>query len=451
MAIDDLVPESAPLVAPPYDVEQEEAILGSVLLDPESLGLIAHTLKQEHFYRERNGELFAAMMALYDRRAKIDVLTVCDELGQRGSLDRVGGQQYIWTLYGAVPTSLHVEQYAENVVRMEFMRRLITAGQEIVRLGYRDAESSQRTLERAERLLLDAASGQGSRDFSSLADILSEYMDSLAALEGDEDRLRFGLPTGFIDLDKLLGGLQRGNLVILAARPAMGKTSLALNVAAQAAIKSRARVAMFSLEMSKHELAARLLSTESGVDSTRLRGGHLNQTELARLSNALATLSETEFYIDDTAGIAISELRFKAKRLASFTNVDLIVLDYLQLVQGTKSDNRVQEISEISRSLKNLALELHLPVLALSQLSRAVESRTPRIPQLSDLRESGSIEQDADVVLFIYRDDYYNKDSEQKGIAEIHVAKHRNGPTGEVRLLFNDRNTRFLNLQADRE
>jgi replicative DNA helicase len=231
----------------------------------------------------------------------------------------------------------------------------------------------------------------------------------------------------------------------------MGMTSLALNVAAQAAIKSRARVAMFSLEMSKHELAARLLSTESGVDSTRLRGGHLNQTELARLSNALATLSETEFYIDDTAGIAISELRFKAKRLASFTNVDLIVLDYLQLVQGTKSDNRVQEISEISRSLKNLALELHVPVLALSQLSRAVESRTPKIPQLSDLRESGSIEQDADVVLFIYRDDYYNKDSEQKGIAEIHIAKHRNGPTGEVRLLFNDRNTRFLNLQADHD
>ena len=450
MAIDDLVPESATLAAPPYDVEQEEAVLGSILLDHESISQIAHIVRTEHFYRERNGEIYGAMLALYDRRVAIDVLTLKDELNQRGSLERIGGLTRLWSLLAVVPTSLHIEEYAENVSRMAFMRRLIHAGQEIVKLGYRDAESAQKTTERAERLLFEAASGQVSRDFVSLADILNDYMERITGSEQEEDKLRFGLPTGFIDLDKLLVGLQRSNLIVLAARPAMGKTSMALNMAAHAALSVRARVAMFSLEMSKYELAARLLSTESGVDSSRLRQGHLNQNELARLSNALATLSETEFYVDDTPGISIAELRFKARRLASTTTVDLIVVDYLQLAQGSKTDNRVQEISEISRQLKNLAMELNVPVLALSQLSRNVESRTPKIPQLSDLRESGSIEQDADVVIFIYREEYYNRETEHKGIAEIHVAKHRNGPTGDIRLIFNERQTRFLNLQADR-
>jgi replicative DNA helicase len=357
---------------------------------------------------------------------------------------------YLGRLLEIVPTSLHIEEYGRIVERTALMRRLISAGGKIASLGYADAFDVDTTLEKAEQLLLTVSQKRATRDFESLSDVLREYLEQLEQMH-DGERTRYGVPTGFIDLDKLTAGLQRSDLIILAARPSMGKTSFALNIGATAAMKYRATVAMFSLEMSNGQLAARLLSTESGVDSTRLRGGRLSEVEVRKLDRALQVLSEAPIYVDDTPGISIMELRSKARRLQADVGVDLVIVDYLQLIEGSRGrDNRVQEISEISRSLKSLARELHVPVLALSQLSRAVESRSPHIPMLSDLRESGSIEQDADVVMFIYREDHYNKDSEKKGIAEIHVAKHRNGPVGQVSLFFNAQTTRFADLEPFR-
>lgn len=868
MAIDDytLIREAAPAVPlPPRNTDAEEAILGSVFIEHEAIGRVAAFLKPDDFYRERNGTIYAAMLALYDRREPIDYTTLADELGRRDQLEQVGGMLYLANLLSAVPTALHVEEYGHIVERTALMRRLISAGGKIAQLGFSDSFDVDTTLEKAEQLLLAVSQRRVTRDFESLSDVLREYLEQLEQLQ-EGDRTRYGIPTGFIDLDKLTGGLQRSDLVILAARPSMGKcltagtliddpqtgerltiesyvrerrgvvygvstggnvrpaaisdwvdsgvqpcyrvrtrtgrsvevtghhpfltvngwkslgelgvgshigvprsvpafgtdetwpldlvrllayyiaeggltgscpaftntdpiivddfhrivrdhfpecrirqeritytvarkkvraimppnpvkmwleplglwgklardkafpscvwawsrrylaeflrtllscdgtiyplrgfpriefgvaserlardvhhalirfgivaklyqrksgdwrveitepasvqlyqteigwigekagrfakrerpdrrsnsgaapretwalvreatkqhgltpielarrsgetiaygkyaafnihanrgirsrrlgvyaeildseplrvagssdlywdviatieyigehqvydlsvpdgsnfiaqdvcvhnTSLALNIGANAALKYRATVAMFSLEMSNGQLAARLLSTESGVDSTRLRGGKLNETEVRKLDHALRLLSDAPFYVDDTPGISIMELRSKARRLQADAGVDLIIVDYLQLIEGSRGrDNRVQEISEISRSLKALARELHVPVLALSQLSRAVESRSPHIPMLSDLRESGSIEQDSDIVMFIYREDHYNKDSEKKGIAEIHLAKHRNGPVGQVPLLFNERTTKFVDLEQFR-
>jgi replicative DNA helicase len=451
MAIDDLVREAAPGPLPPSNPDAEESVLGAALIDREAVGKVAAFLRPEDFYRERNGNIYAAMLALYDRREPVDYMTLSDELGRRGQLEAVGGIFYLGRLLEIVPTSLHVEEYGRIVERTALMRRLISAGGKIAALGYSDAYDVDTTLEKAEQLLLQISSKRSTRDFESLGDVLRAYLEQLEQLQSG-DRTLYGVPSGFVDLDKLLGGLQRSDLIILAARPAMGKTSLALNIAANAAIKYRATVGMFSLEMSNGQLAARLLSTETGIDSTRLRGGRLNEQESRRLAHSLGVLSEASIYVDDTPGLSIMELRSKARRLQADAGCDLIIIDYLQLVEGSRNrDNRVQEISEISRSLKGLARELHIPVLALSQLSRAVESRSPHIPMLSDLRESGSIEQDADVVMFIYREDVYNKDSEKKGIAEIHVAKHRNGPVGQVSLFFNERTTKFADLEPFRE
>ena len=451
MAIDDLIRDAAPAPLPPRNVEAEEAVLGSVLIDREAIGKVAAFLRPEDFYRDRNGAVFAAMLALYDRREPVDYMTLSDELSRRDQLEDVGGIVYLGRLLEIVPTSLHVEEYGRIVERTALMRRLISAGGKIAALGYADAYDLDTTLEKAEQVLLGVSQKRVTRDFEALSDVLRQYLEQLEQLQEGE-RTRYGVPSGFIDLDKLTGGLQRSDLIILAARPSMGKTSLALNIAANAALKYRATVGMFSLEMSNQQLAARLLSTESGVDSTRLRGGRLNETEIRKLDRALQVLSDAPIYVDDTPGASIMEIRSKARRLQADVGVDLIVIDYLQLVEGSRArDNRVQEISEISRSLKGLARELHVPVLALSQLSRAVESRSPHIPMLSDLRESGSIEQDADVVMFIYREDQYNKETEKKGIAEIHLAKHRNGPVGVVSLFFNNATTRFADLEPYRE
>ena len=453
MAIDDLIRETAPGPLPPHNVEAEEAVLGAALIDREAVGRVAPFLRSDDFYRERNGSIYAAMLALYDRREPVDYMTLSDELNRAGQLEAVGGILYLGRLLEVVPTSLHIEEYGHIVERTALMRRLISAGGKIAALGYADAYDIDTTLEKAEQLLFGVSQKRLTRDFESLSDILRSYLEQLEQLQEGE-RTRYGIPTGFIDLDRLTGGLQRSDLVILAARPSMGKTSLALNIAANAALKYRATIGMFSLEMSKSQLAARLLSTESGVDSSRLRGGRLNETEVRKLGHALDVLSEAPIYVDDSPGLSIMDVRLKARRLHADTErgVDLIIVDYLQLIEGSRGrDNRVHEISEISRALKGLARELHVPVLALSQLSRAVESRTPHIPMLSDLRESGSIEQDADVVMFIYREDHYNKDSEKKGIAEIHIAKHRNGPVGQVSLLFNERSTKFVDLEPFRE
>jgi replicative DNA helicase len=454
MAIDDLIREAPPgPPQPPNNTDAEESVLGAALIDREAIARVAPFLKAEDFYRERNGTIYGAMLALYDRREPVDYMTLSDELSRRGQLEPVGGILYLGRLLEVVPTSLHIEEYGHIVERTALMRRLISAGGKIAALGYSDAYDIDTTLEKAEQLLLGVSQKRVSRDFESLAEVLRAYLEQLEQFQEGE-RTRYGVPSGFIDLDKLTGGLQRSDLVILAARPSMGKTSLALNIAANAALKYKATVGLFSLEMSKGQLAARLLSTESGVDSTRLRLGRLNETESRRLAHALDVLSEAPIYVDDSPGLSIMDLRLKARRLHADADngVDLIIVDYLQLIEGSRQrENRVQEISEISRALKSLARELHVPVLALSQLSRAVESRTPHIPMLSDLRESGSIEQDADVVMFIYRDDLYNKDTEKKGIAEIHIAKHRNGPVGQVSLLFNERSTKFVDLEPYRE
>lgn len=445
-------PTPGPERLPPHNIDAEEAVLGSILIDREAIARVSAFLKPEDFYRERNAIVYRAMLAMHDRHEPIDFLALVDELQRSDQYDRVGGMAFLSSLLTVVPTSLHVEQYARIVERTSVMRRLIEAGGRIAALGFADEYDIATTLEKAEQVLLAVAQRRATREFESLAEVLREYLETSNLLgEEGEERLKRGIPTGFIDLDKMLGGLQRSDLIILAARPSLGKTSLALNFAQNAAVRFNATVAIFSLEMSKTQLAARLIATETGIDSTRLRTGQLTEQDRRKLSHAIGVLSQAPIYIDDTPGISITELRSKARRLHAEVGVDLVVVDYLQLIVGRATDNRVQEISEISRSLKALARELHVPVLAISQLSRAVESRSPHIPMLSDLRESGSIEQDADVVLFIYRDDYYNRESEKRGIADIYIAKHRNGPVGQVSLLFLDKTTKFLDLEVFRQ
>lgn len=442
--------ESVPERLPPHNTAAEEAVLGSILIDAECLVRLASILRPEDFYRERNAAIYAAMLSLHDRREPVDYLTLADELQRQNKYEEAGGLPYLSSLLSVVPTAAFAEHYGRIVERTAVMRRLISAAARIAQLGYQDSREVDEVLERAEQLLIGVAQRRATRDFSTLADVLRAYLEQLRTIQ-EGDHVRYGIPGGFIDLDKITGGFQRSDLVILAARPSLGKTSLALNIAANAAMKFHATVAIFSLEMSASQLAARLLSMEAGVDSARLRLGRLSADESRRLGMALGVLSEAPIYIDDTPAINIMELRMKARRLHADQGVDLIIVDYLQLVVAGSRDNRVQEISEISRSLKNLARELRVPVLALSQLSRAVESRSPHIPMLSDLRESGSIEQDADVVMFIYREDVYNKESEKKGIADIYIAKHRNGPTGLISLLFQERTTKFLDLELFRE
>jgi len=452
MAIERLRFDDGPERLPPHNLEAEEAVLGSVLLDREVIGRVSGILDAKDFYRERNGLVYQAMLDLYDAHEPVDYLTLINELERAQRLDQVGGVIFLSGLLGVVPTPIHAEQYAKIVADSAFMRRLISAGGKIATIGFQNQFDTETALEKSEQILFDVANRKANSDFASLSDVLREYLDQLALLREGEG-IRYGVPSGFADLDKMTaGGFQRSDLIILAARPSMGKTSLALAMSANAAIKFKAASAIFSLEMSRSQLAARLLSTESGIETTRLRSGQLTDAESRKLGHALGMLAEAPIYIDDTPGISVTNLRAKTRRLHAEVPLDLVIVDHLQLMTaGEGGQNRVQEMSEISRQLKGLARELHVPVVALSQLSRAVEQRSPKIPILSDLRESGSIEQDADLVMFIYRDDYYNKDSEKQGIADIHIAKHRNGPTGQISLLFNQRTTKFLDLEVYRD
>lgn len=449
MAIERLPTEQSREPLPPHNTEAEAAVLGGLLIDRDAVGRVAAILRPGDFYRERNGTVYAAMLALYERREPVDYLTLSDELQRTGRYDEVGGLVYLSSLFNEVPTSLHVEQYARIVEAAALRRRLIHAAGRIAALGYDETLETEKALEDAEQTLFTVAERRTSRDFQKLADVLRAYWEELL-LAADVDRLERGIPTDYKDLDKLLGGLQRSDLVIVAARPSMGKSSFALCLARNAAVRFGAKVGIFSLEMSLAQLAQRLLFSESGVDSARLRQATLGQTERRKLAEALGVLAGAPIYLDDTPNIALTEMRAKARRLHHEIGLDMLVVDYLQLIQGNGRENRVSEISEISRSLKGLARELNVPVVALSQLSRAVESRSPHIPMLSDLRESGSIEQDADVVMFIYREEVYERDTENKGIAEIHVAKHRNGPTGQVSLLWLEKLTKFVDLGVER-
>ncbi len=433
---------------PPQSIEAEEAVLGALLIDPDAVIRLATILRPEDFYREKHGWIYDAMLTLHERREPVDFLTVCDELERRGVLDEVGGAAFITTLINAVPTSIHAEHYAHIVERTATRRRLIGAAGQIAALAYQEADDVEEVVDHAEQVLFGVSERRISRELVPVKQVLSEYYDRIEYLTRHQGEL-IGIPTGFVDLDKLLGGLQRSDMIILAARPSVGKTSLALSIAHNAAKeKYRKRVAFFSLEMSNEQVVQRLISAETGIDSQRLRRGEIEEAEWGRFMKATSDLAETLLFIDDTPGISALELRTKARRLHAEVGIDLIVVDYLQLMRGDfRAENRVQEITAISRALKGLARELNVPLLALSQLSRGVESRTDKRPILSDLRESGALEQDADVVIFIYRDEMYNENTERKNIADIIVAKHRSGPTGQVALYFKKALAKFYEAE----
>jgi len=434
----------------PQNIEAECGVLGSIIIDPEAIVQVADFLFPDDFYRDAHRTIYEVILQLYEQREAADFITICDELERRNKLEDVGGASYITSLINQVPTSGNVEFYGHIVERNSILRRLIHAAGQIAAIAYEENDADV-ALDKAEQLIFNISQRHARSDFSLLRDLLSEYMNKLDQLHERRGTI-VGVPTGFSDLDRLTGGLQKSDLIILAARPAVGKTSLALSLAHNTAIKHQRSVAIFSLEMSKEQLVQRLLSMDAGVDQQRLRTGWIEDDEWERITYSMGTLSEANIWIDDTAGISSIEMRSKARRLQAEHGIDLIIVDYLQLMQsvsggGKRNENRVQEISEISRNLKGLARELNMPVLALAQLSRAVESRQSKVPQLSDLRESGSIEQDSDIVMFIYRDDVYNPESERKNIADIIVAKHRNGPVGEISLYFQASQTRFRDLE----
>jgi replicative DNA helicase len=435
---------------PPQNIEAEEAILGALLIDPDAIIRVATILKPEDFYREKHGWIYDTALSLHERREPIDFLTVCDELDHREQLDEVGGPAFITSLINAVPTSVHAEHYARIVERTATRRRLLDAAGQIAVLAYQEADDVDEVVDRSEQILFGVSERRISRELVPIRHVLSEYYDRIEYLTRHRGEM-IGIPTGFSDIDRLLGGLQRSDMVILAARPSVGKTSLALGFAHNAAKRFGQRVAFFSLEMSNEQVVQRLISAETGINAQRLRRGEIEQDEWSRFIKATNDLAETHFFIDDTPGASALELRSKARRLHAEVGIDLVVVDYLQLMRGDfRSENRVQEISSISRALKALARELNVPVLALSQLSRGVESRTDKRPILSDLRESGALEQDADVVIFIYRDELYNENTERKNLADIMVAKHRNGPTGTVTLYFKKELAQFLEAEVRR-
>lgn len=436
---------------PPQNSDAEASLLGAILIDADAIVKIADTVRADDFYEERHQRIYEAILYLYERHSPIDVLTLSNQLKGTGFIDIVGGAQYLTELTNFVPTATHVEQYAEIVSQKALRRRLIKASQDIVGFGYDEARGLQELIEEAESRLFEVSQRHVKQDITSIETILSESFDRLDELHKDKGKIR-GVPTGFKDMDNILAGLQRSDLLILAARPSMGKTAFALNLAHNVAVKANEAVLVFSLEMSKEQLVDRMLSMESGVDAWALRTGNLSDTDFEKIGQAMGTLSEAQIYIDDTPSITVSDLRTKARREAHLRPLGLIIVDYLQLMSGGSrfagEGNRVQEISEISRGLKAIARELNVPLIALSQLSRSVENRHPQIPQLSDLRESGSIEQDADVVAFIYREEYYNPETDRKNITDIFIKKHRNGPTGAVELYFDREKQRFTGVDT---
>jgi replicative DNA helicase len=428
----------------PADITAERATLGSILLDRDAIIAIASWLPAEYFYLEKHAWIYEAMLACFNQRIPPDMSTVADELRRNERLELVGGIMYLGELSAEVPTPVHIEYYARIVERTALLRRLIEAGGRISALGYNERDDVEQTLDKAEAELFQVSQRRAMQDFVHIRRVIDTYFEQINSLEEERADL-VGIPTGYIDLDKLTGGMQRSDLVIIAARPSVGKTALALSMVYNVAVKANHTVAIFSLEMSREQLVQRLLAMHTGIDTQRLRTGNIAR-EMPTIIEAMGVLSEASIYIEDTPGLSIMEVRSRARRLQSQAGIDMIIVDYLQLMQANRTDNRVQEVSEISRGLKALARELNVPVLALSQLSRAVEGRVNRVPLLSDLRESGSIEQDADIVMFIYREELYDKDTDKKGIAEIHLAKHRNGPLGVVPLRFENNTTTFQNL-----
>ena len=442
----------------PHDPEAEESVIGSLLIDGESLNKVSAFLRSQDFYISKNRWCFEGILSLFGRDESLNQVTLAHELSLQGRLEDVGGAEYLAHLVATVPTSVHIEQYGRIVQRCSVMRQLIAAAGEIATLGYEGTTDLESTLSRAEEALFDVRTGREVRDFKHIRQVLDTYMEESAAVHVAGDHHLAPIPTGFAQIDQLLGGgMQRSDMLVIAARPSLGKSTLAVNIARNAAASGQL-VGVFSLEMSSEQIALRLLASEANVNSYYLRIGHLSESEYRRVLDSIGSLSDMPIYIDDTPIQGIVEMRGKARRLQAERGLDLLIVDYLQLIAGGgRSDNRVQEMGEISRSMKGMARDLDIPVLACSQLSRAVEQRPSHRPMLSDLRESGSIEQDADIVAFIYRDDIYvtreewerRNPTEQypENIAEIIFAKHRNGPLDTIPLFFRDRMSRFESLE----
>ena len=437
---------------PPHDTEAEQAVIGSMLTDKNAIISAIEVLKEEDFYREDNKTIYGAILNLYTRAEPVDIITLKSELSSLGKLEAVGGLEYLAELPDKVPTTANVEKYIKIVEEKSLLRNLLRTANEIISLGYDETQEVDVLMDQAEKKIFDAIQSRNQKGYSSIKDILVDTFTQLEQLYNQKQHIT-GVPTGFADLDYKTAGLHNSDLILVAARPAMGKSAFALNIASYAATRGNKPVAIFSLEMSKEQMANRILCSEAMVDSNKVRTGKIDDEDWTKLAEASGRLSESKIFIDDTPGISIMEIRAKCRKLKLEQDIGMVVIDYLQLVQGSgkRGGSREQEIAEISRSLKILAKEINVPVIALSQLSRAPEQRPDHRPMLSDLRESGSIEQDADIVMFLYRDDYYNEDSEKKNIAEVILAKHRSGSTGTVELLWLGNYTKFANIEKYRD
>ena len=421
---------------PPHSVEAEQSVLGSILLDKEAMISVSETLVPEDFYKEAHKVIYESMLKLYNSQSEIDLITLTDELRDQGYLDDIRGIAYITSLSTVVPTTSNIKYYVNIVKEKSISRQLISAANDIINLGYDGSAKVEYVLENAEKKIFDISQERATNDFQPINQVISEALSMLEKLYEEKNDVT-GLTTGFRDLNKKINGLQRSDLLLIAARPAMGKTAFALNLVQNAALKGDASVAVFSLEMSKEQLVQRMIASQSTVELKKIKTGTLADNDWPRITDGMAILSGAKIHIDDTPGIKISELRSKCRKLKIEKGLDLVLIDYLQLMEGEgQNESRQQEIAKISRSLKILAKELDCPVVALSQLSRAPEQRADHRPMLSDLRESGSIEQDADIVMFLYRDEYYNPDTEKKNIGEVIVAKNRHGETGTVELVW---------------
>ena len=427
---------------PPHDLEAEQSLLSAVLIDDEAIIKVSDHLKPESFYKRNHQLIYESMVQLYESREAIDVVTLTNQLKKNKALTKVGGASAIAKLSNLVSTGANAESYAKLVKEYFIKRQLISLGGEMAELAFDSSKSAQDVLDQAESKVFKVSQTHAVQEFIPIKDTLVESFERLDELQKNQGELR-GMPTGFQDLDNMLAGMQKSNLLILAARPAMGKTAFALNITQNMAVKYKKKVGFFSLEMSKEELVDRLLVAQADIDAWKLKTGKLNQQDFLKISDAMGVLAEAQLFIDDTPGLSIYDMRTKARRLMSEHQIDLIVVDYLQLAHGRTRDNRVHEVGEISQGLKNIARELRVPVLALSQLSRAIESRGEKNPQLSDLRESGSIEQDADVVMFLYR-----KDEDIREQITLKIAKHRNGPTGELELFFRGDRIKFFGTES---
>ncbi len=433
---------------PPQNIEAEQAVLGSVMIENDAINRVIEFVDSEDFYREAHRKIFSAMIALSEKGEPIDLVTLTDSLRQRGDLEEVGGSTYLSYLVDTIPTAANAATYAKIIREKSVLRRLIHGATQIIAQGYESSGGGDvdQFLDNSEKIIFDVAQRRIRQSFYSMKDIVKDGYKMIERLY-ERKELVTGVPTGYTELDRMTAGLQASDLIIVAGRPSMGKTAFALCIVAHAALKKKVPCAIFSLEMSKEQLAQRMLCMEARIDASKLRSGCLNESDWPKLTRAAGDLSEAPIFVDDTPAINILEMRAKARRLKKEHGLGLIIVDYLQLMRGVAAtDNREREISEISRSLKALAKELNLPVIALSQLNRMVESRKPPKPILADLRESGAIEQDADVICFLFREEVYDRDTVNKGIAEIIIGKQRNGPVGEVRLAFLNTFTRFENL-----